>query len=129
MRISDWSSDVCSSDLAGLRPTDVVYDRTGSAFAETPAEAWDWDALLEGVTRLHLSGITPALGPVPAASALAAARAAAKRNIPISFDGNYRARLWEAWDSDPRSILTELVGYADILRSEEHTTELQSLMR
>src|SRR3546814_331362 len=100
---------------AGLRPTDVVYDRTGSAFAETPAEAWDWDALLEGVTRLHLSGITPALGPVPAASALAAARAAAKRNIPISFDGNYRARLWEAWDSDPRSILTELVGYADIL--------------
>src|SRR3546814_13142394 len=65
---------------AGLRPTDVVYDRTGSAFAETPAEAWDWDALLEGVTRLHLSGITPALGPVPAASALAAARAAAKRN-------------------------------------------------
>src|SRR3546814_10700661 len=83
---------------AGLRPTDVVYDRTGSAFAETPAEAWDWDALLEGVTRLHLSGITPALGPVPAASALAAARAAAKRNIPISFDGNYRARLWEAWE-------------------------------
>src|SRR3546814_9303475 len=107
MRISDWSSDVCPSDLwtagaeanvatalallghdvafatalpqnalgdaaiqslrghgvdcrrvihregrmglyfvtpgAGLRLTDVVYDRTGSAFAETPAEAWDWE--------------------------------------------------------------------------------------
>ncbi|HVI99216.1 MAG TPA: sugar kinase [Sphingomonas sp.] len=100
---------------AGLRATDVVYDRACSAFAETPTEAWDWDALLDGVTRLHLSGITPALGPVPAESALAAARAAAARDIPISFDGNYRARLWEAWDSDPRTILTELVGYADIL--------------
>src|SRR3546814_11645307 len=110
MRISDWSSDVCSSDLAGLRPTDVVYDRTGSAFAETPAEAWDWDALLEGVTRLHLSGITPALGPVPAASALAAARAAAKRNNPISFDGHDRARPGEEWASAHRSTLTQLLA-------------------
>ena len=100
---------------AGLRATDVVYDRVHSAFAETPADAWDWDALLDGVRRLHLSGITPALGPGPATSALAAARAAAARGIAISFDGNYRARLWEAWDSDPRTILTELVGHADIL--------------
>ena len=100
---------------AGLRATDVTYDRANSAFAETPAAAWDWPALLDGVDRLHLSGITPALGPVPAAAALAAVRAAAARGIPISFDGNYRARLWEAWDSDPRSILTELIGHADIL--------------
>ncbi len=100
---------------AGLRATDVVYDRAHSAFAETPADAWDWDALLDGVARLHLSGITPALGPGPAETALAAARAAAARGIAISFDGNYRARLWDAWDSDPRAILTELVGHADIL--------------
>lgn len=100
---------------AGLRATDVTYDRAPSAFAEAPAEAWDWPALLDGVDRLHLSGITPALGPVPAATALAAAEAAAQRNIPISFDGNYRARLWEAWDSNPREILTELIGRADIL--------------
>lgn len=100
---------------AGLRATDVTYDRAHSAFADTPAEAWDWATLLEGVDRLHLSGITPALGPVPAAIALAAAEAAEKRDILISFDGNYRARLWEAWDSDPRAILTELIGRADIL--------------
>ena len=100
---------------AGLRATDVTYDRAHSAFAEAPAEAWDWPALLDGVDRLHLSGITPALGPVPAAAALAAAEAAAQRNIPISFDGNYRARLWEAWDSNPRDILTRLIGHADIL--------------
>jgi 2-dehydro-3-deoxygluconokinase len=100
---------------AGLRPTDVTYDRAGSAFAETPAAAWDWAALLDGVDRLHLSGITPALGPVAAAAALAAADAAAARGIAISFDGNYRARLWEAWDSDPRSILSRLIAQADIL--------------
>lgn len=100
---------------AGMRATEVVYDRAHSAFAEAPADAWDWPALLAGADRLHLSGITPALGPVPAAAALAAARAASAAGIPISFDGNYRARLWESWDSDPRSILSELIGQADIL--------------
>ena len=100
---------------AGLRATDVTYDRAPSAFAEAPADAWDWPRLLDGVDRLHLSGITPALGPVPAAAAIAAAEAATARGIPISFDGNYRARLWESWDSDPRTILTRLIGHADVL--------------
>lgn len=100
---------------AGLRATEVIYDRAGSSFAEAPVEAWDWDALLEGVDRLHLSGITPALGPVPARSAQAAAEAATARGIPISFDGNWRGKLWERWDSDPRGILTRLVERADIL--------------
>lgn len=100
---------------AGMRATEVIYDRAGSAFAEAPAESWDWAALLEGVDRLHLSGITPALGPVPAEAAIAAARAASERGIPVSFDGNYRAKLWARWDGDPRAILTELVGHADLL--------------
>ncbi len=38
-----------------------------------------------------------------------------RADIPISFDGNYRARLWESWDSDPRSVLTKLVQHADIM--------------
>jgi len=100
---------------AGLRATEVIYDRAGSAFAEAPVEAWNWDALLAGVDRLHLSGITPALGPVPARSALAAVRAAAARGIAISFDGNWRGKLWARWDSDPRAILTELVAHADLM--------------
>lgn len=100
---------------AGLRASEVVYDRAHSVFAERPADSWDWPALLEGATRLHLSGITPALGENTAAAALAAAEAATARGIPVSFDGNYRAKLWEAWDSDPRAILTRLIGQADIL--------------
>ncbi|WNO54305.1 sugar kinase [Stakelama saccharophila] len=100
---------------AGLRPTDVIYDRAHSAFAEAPVRAWDWDALLDGVDHLHLSGITPALGPVPAEAALAAVEAAGARDITISFDGNYRARLWKRWDSNPRAVLSRLVGAAHIL--------------
>ncbi|MEA1083333.1 MAG: sugar kinase [Sphingomonas sp.] len=100
---------------AGMRATEVIYDRAYSSFAAAPVSAWDWDALLDGVDWFHLSGITPALGPVPAQSAIAAVRAAAARGIPISFDGNYRAKLWERWDGDPRAILTQLVEHADLL--------------
>src|SRR4051812_34018384 len=46
---------------AGLRATEVIYDRAHSAFADAPPAAWDWDKLLAGAGRLHLSGITPAL--------------------------------------------------------------------
>ena len=100
---------------AGFRATEVLYDRAGSSFADAPADAWDWDALLAGADRLHLSGITPALGPNGTAAAVAAAEAATRLGVPISFDGNYRARLWEAWDSDPRATLGQLIGHADAL--------------
>jgi 2-dehydro-3-deoxygluconokinase len=100
---------------AGLRASEVVYDRAHSVFALRGADAWDWGAALAGATRLHLSGITPALGPNTAEAAIAAAEAASARGIPVSFDGNYRAKLWEAWDSDPRAVLSRLIGYADVL--------------
>ena len=100
---------------AGLRASEIVYDRAGSSFAATGAEDYDFDRLLTGAGLLHLSGITPALGPRSAEAALAAARAAKRLGVPVSFDGNYRAMLWEAWDSDPRTILSELIGSADIL--------------
>lgn len=100
---------------AGLRTTEVTYDRTGSVFANVPANEWAFDTMLDGAAMLHLSGITPALGPNGTQAALAAAAAAAARGVPIAFDGNYRARLWESWDSNPRATLNELVSQADIL--------------
>jgi 2-dehydro-3-deoxygluconokinase len=100
---------------AGLRATEVLYDREYSSFAQAPTTAWDWDTLLDGVDRLHLSGITPALGPIPAESALAAVGAASDRGIAVSFDGNWRGKLWERWDANPRAILTELVEHADLM--------------
>lgn len=100
---------------AGMRATEVVYDRAHSSFAETPVDSWDWESLLEGVDRLHLSGITPALGPGPAAAALSAAEAATIRNVPVSFDGNWRGKLWDRWDGQPQQTLSRIVDHADIL--------------
>jgi 2-dehydro-3-deoxygluconokinase len=100
---------------AGLRPSDIIYDREGSSFALAGAGDFDWDVLLEGADLIHLSGITPALGGDSARAAIAAAEAAKSKGVAVSFDGNYRAQLWDRWDSDPQGILTSLVEQADIL--------------
>jgi 2-dehydro-3-deoxygluconokinase len=100
---------------AGLRASEIVYDREESSFARARPGDFDWDRLLEGVDLLHMSGITPALGPQSAQAAVSAAEAAERLGVPISFDGNYRAQLWERWDSSPREILTRLVSKAEIM--------------
>lgn len=100
---------------AGLRAAEIIYDRAGSSFANSTTDAYDWNLLLANAGRLHLSGITPALGPANAQAAIDAARAAKRLGVPVSFDGNYRAKLWESWDSNPKAVLTELISYADIL--------------
>ncbi|HEY6814054.1 MAG TPA: sugar kinase [Croceibacterium sp.] len=100
---------------AGLRASEVVYDRAGSSFAQADGYEFDWPVLFAGAKRLHLSGITPALGPRSADAALAAVDAGRAAGLSVSFDCNYRARLWDSWDSDPRGVLTQLVGSADVL--------------
>jgi 2-dehydro-3-deoxygluconokinase len=100
---------------AGLRPSAIVYDREGSSFALADKDDFDWGRLLEGADLLHLSGITPALGSRSAEAALAAADSARSHGVKVSFDGNYRAQLWQRWDSNPKAILSELVGKADFL--------------
>ncbi len=99
----------------GLRASAITYDRAGSSFALAAVGDFDFAGALDGAALLHLSGITPALGPESAKAALAAAEAARAAGVPVSFDGNYRAQLWEAWDSDPRGVLGALVGMATVL--------------
>lgn len=99
---------------AGLRPSEVLYDRAGSTFALTGTSEYDWPRLLAGAALLHVSGVTPALGQATADAALAAARAARAAGALVSFDGNYRPKLWAAWDGDPRTILRELIAEADL---------------
>lgn len=99
---------------AGHRPSAVLYDRADSAFARADPGDYDWPALLEGVDCLHLSGVTPALGQRAADAAIDAARAARAAGATVSFDGNFRAKLWAAWDGDPARILHALLSEADI---------------
>lgn len=100
---------------SGARPSAITYDRAGSAFACAAPEAIDFAGALEGARLFHCGGITPALGPNGVALARAAHSAARSIGVPICFDGNYRAQLWAAWDSDPAATLRELVADAAIL--------------
>ncbi|RNJ62340.1 MAG: sugar kinase [Porphyrobacter sp. IPPAS B-1204] len=100
---------------SGPRPSAITYDRAGSAFANADPAAIDFAGALSGARLLHCGGITPALGLKGAALAKAAHSAARAAGVPICFDGNYRAQLWDAWDSDPRTILRDLVADATIL--------------
>lgn len=97
------------------RPSEVLYDRAGSAFAMTPASAWDWPVLLQGATHLHLSGITPALGTDCARAAIEIVRAARVAGVTISFDGNFRPKLWQAWGDAAADLFRTLMAEADAL--------------
>src|ERR1700761_7761131 len=85
---------------AGHRPSEVLYDRENSAFALAPPELIDWGAVLTGMSWLHLSGITPAVGSQAAEAALRAVAAARSQGVAISFDCNYRSKLWERWKGE-----------------------------
>ena len=99
---------------AGHRPSDVLYDRADSAFVRAAPGSYDWPGLLAGARVLHLSGVTPALGLTTAIAAADAARAARALGIDVIFDGNFRAKLWQAWNGDAPAILRGLIGCADI---------------
>lgn len=100
---------------ASLRPSAIVYDRAGSAFATARPEDFEFAAALDGAALLHVSGITPALGPNGVQLARAAIRAASVAGVPVSFDCNFRESLWNAWECNPREILLELLAEATIV--------------
>ncbi len=106
------------------RPSQVLYDRAGSAFVSGDPELIDWDVALDGADRLHISGITPATGPGGAAAAKRAVAAAKANGVPVSFDGNYRPSLWAGWDGDAPSILRELVSGVDLLFGDHRDVSL-----
>jgi 2-dehydro-3-deoxygluconokinase len=97
------------------RAPEVLYDRAGSAFATAAPDTIDWEQALDGAGWLHLSGITAAVGPAAAEAAIRAAETAKTRGLTVSFDCNYRAKLWETWDGDGPAVLRRLLSSADVL--------------
>ncbi|MET8082134.1 sugar kinase [Streptomyces sp. NPDC005303] len=96
--------------------TRVSYYRAGSAgSAVTPADVLP--ALAAGSRVLHLTGITPALGPSAAETVLAAATAAHDAGITVCLDVNYRSRLWTA--DHARAALRPLLAHTDLLVASE----------
>ena len=97
----------------GIRPSKVTYDRKHSAITEYDFSKVDLDALLTGFDWLHLSGITPALSPSCADFTLECIKKAKELGLTVSFDGNFRSRLW-SWD-EARDFCTACLPYVDVL--------------
>jgi 2-dehydro-3-deoxygluconokinase len=96
-----------------LKNQSVIYDRSCSAFSEMKKGIIDWDHLLQDVSWLHFSAISPALNDSVAAICLDALQAASKRNINISIDLNYRSKLWGK--RNPHEVMSVLLPYCDVV--------------
>src|SRR5262245_10959124 len=78
---------------AAPRPVRVLYDRRDSALSRlVPAEV-DW-SLVREARLVHVSGVTAALGDNLRDVLRRALDEAAGAGVPVSFDVNYRSRLW-----------------------------------
>src|SRR3546814_10778813 len=117
MRISDWSSEVCSSDLnVRARPADPIVLRQNLASAYEFATK-QGGAALNDYARAN----------DPFADLAQAQVAVDVRNVVRASADSFRI----AWDERRyvRGRLSATTRWTAILRSEEHTYELQSLMR
>lgn len=94
------------------RPTQVIYDRANSAASQMQPDDFDW-SVLQRTRRLHLTGITPALSPSCLETVRRAIREAQAANVQISFDLNYRAKLW-GWDQC-RPVMDELAAQCHLV--------------
>jgi 2-dehydro-3-deoxygluconokinase len=102
---------------AAQRPSQVLYDRAHSAISELAPGQIDWSAALRDADWLHVSGITPALSPSAADVTREALIAARQAGLSVSFDLNYRSKLWPA--ERAREVLTPLMAYVDLLLGNE----------
>src|SRR3546814_1609389 len=107
MRMSDWSSDVCSSDLGlsfhGIRPGETFAYRFTLKQAGT--YWYHGHSSLQEAKGVYGAIVIEPDGP-----------------DPVAADRDYVLLLSDWSDEDPHAIVRKL-------RSEEHTSELQSLMR
>src|SRR3546814_4121210 len=119
MRISDWSSDVCSSDLAAAEQDGEVHDRNSRRAAGGDVAERQRHALQRGHAEdcdQHPLG-------------LAAAVELAGEQGSYADQGEHHRVQWR--DQPLMALGDQLLAIAPValVRSEEHTSELQSLMR
>ncbi len=102
---------------ASQRGSVCIYDRADSAIATATPSDFDWDKIFDNADWFHFTGITPALSPQLADICMTACSEAKKRNIKISCDLNYRAKLWS--QEQARETMTKLCEYVDICIANE----------
>jgi 2-dehydro-3-deoxygluconokinase len=103
---------------AALRPSQIVYDRYNSSFANQNPSELDWDTILKDAKWFHWAGITPALSQAAADALLKGIQTARKYGIAVSGDIFYRANLWK-YGKKPSDILPALTEGTDIVVANE----------
>jgi 2-dehydro-3-deoxygluconokinase len=109
---------------ANQRGSTVTYDRDYSAISLAGPEEYDFDAALEGIRRVHATGITPSLSEKAYRATLGLVRRAKERGCQVSCDLNYRKKLWRwrpgtAPNLLARECMTEVLKSVDLLIANE----------
>ena len=97
-----------------LKNAGVIYDRANSAYADLKVGQINWDEVFEDVSWFHFSAICPAINQSIADICLEALKVASSKNITVSLDLNYRAKLWK-YGKEPINILPELAKYCTLI--------------
>ena len=106
----------------GLRAPVVFYNRANEAAALLKPGDFDWKAIVSGGVRwLHSGGIFASLSETTGEVIIEGMRAAKAAGAVISFDLNYREKLWNIWggQAQAQSILGRIVENVDILVGNE----------
>ncbi|MDO5402666.1 MAG: sugar kinase [Eubacteriales bacterium] len=99
------------------RPSNVIYNRTGSAIALANEDDFDWDTIFADATWFHFSGIAPAISDTMAKITLTACKKAKEHGLTVSCDLNYRSKLWSSKKAN--EVMTEICQYVDICVANE----------
>jgi 2-dehydro-3-deoxygluconokinase len=106
----------------GIRPPVVFYNRSNEAAAQLKPGDFDWETVLAGGVRwFHSGGIFAALSDTTAQLIIEGMQAAKQQGAVVSFDLNYREKLWNASGGHARaaSVLRRIVEHVDVLVGNE----------
>jgi len=111
----------------GVRPPVVFYNRSNEAAALLKPGDFNWKEIFGlGVRWFHSGGIFASLSPTTSEVIIEAMQAAKEHGAIVSFDLNYRAKLWAANGGQERAqqVLTRIVQYVDVLVGNEEDLQL-----
>lgn len=108
---------------ANQRPSKVIYDRDDSSIALSKPGDFDWDAIFDGATWFHITGITPAISQGAADLSMEAVKKAKEKGITVSCDYNFRKKLWKYGKTAPE-VMRELVKFVDVGIANEEDCQL-----
>jgi 2-dehydro-3-deoxygluconokinase len=113
---------VYSDRSYGVRGPVVFYNRCNEAAAQLKPGDFDWAAIFgAGVRWFHSGGIFAALSDTTAELIIEAMEAAKQQGAVVSFDLNYREKLWSASGGLGRAtgVLGRIVEHVDVLVGNE----------